>query len=523
MRIVFLVLVIVSSFAICDSFSQAKSVEGYVFESGNRGYLDNVTVRALDRGNEVASAVTDPSGYFAMEVPGNNTYVMEVSKQYFYGMMDTIFVQEQKTFLKYELKREPGYVFEITLAEARTSEDVVVDQIKGALIEVYNNTTKQSELVLEDYQDHEFKVNLQKGNHYTILIRKKGYLAKRMEAFVNVNGCLLCFEGIGRVDPGITDNLTENNQNGVLLANVELDSLFRGKKLQINNLYYDLGKWDIKEEAQDELQKVITMMNDNPHLKIELGSHTDSRGSSASNLELSKKRARSAVNYLRSRGQIPSWRINYKGYGEEELVNACVDGVKCEEEEHARNRRTELKIVGIEEEVGPRKSLATMKQEEFMDELLAEIESEGVIKVTADGTTKIQTPKIETPETDSIAEVVEEQEVVFEDVTEVDDSGMENFRKNAEVKVDELQFDDYVQLQEDGYKIVIKTSETALPPDDMLWKKHNKLSVTFDGKEFLYTIGKFTTEGDAMEFFNTVKLEYADAYIIQYKDGVLVD
>lgn len=513
------VLVMFLFFTISESVAQVNSVEGYIFESGNRGYLNNVTVSALDRGNEVASTLTDASGFFSLVVPGNNTYVMEVSKQYFYPKLDTIFVKDQKTFLKYELKREPGYVFEITLAEARNSEDVVVDQIKGALIEVYNNTSKESVLVLDDYQDHEFKVNLQKGNHYTILIRKKGYLAKRMEAFVNVNGCLLCFEGIGRVDPGITDNLTENNQNGVLLANVELDSLFRGKKLQINNLYYDLGKWDIKPEAEDELVKVITMMNDNPHLKIELGSHTDSRGTSESNLDLSKKRARSAVNYLRSRGQIPNWRINYKGYGEEELVNACADGVKCEEDEHARNRRTELKIVGIEEETGPRKSLATMKQEEFMDELLAEIESQGVIKVTKDGM-----EKVEMPESKPIVEqkVVEAQDT--EETEVIDDTGMENYRKGVdEVKVDKLEFNDYVEVHEDGFKIVIKESETPLSPDDMLWKKHNKLEVTFDGKQFLYSIGKFETKNDANEFFNTAKLEYPTAYLVEYRDGLKVN
>ncbi len=509
------------------TLSGQKTIEGYVYQSGNRGFVNEVDIAVFDRGNEIASTQTDASGFFSVSVPKAGRYKVVVSKDYFFGLEDDVDVGDEKTFVKYEIKREPGYDFEITLAQARTDENVVVDQIKGALIEVYNNTTKESVLVLDDYQEHEFGVTLEKGNHYTILIRKEGFLAKRMEAFVNVEGCLLCFEGIGdiqrgRATPGVTENLTENNQNGVLLANVELDSLFKGKRLQINNLYYDLGKWDIKPQAEEELQKVITMMKDNPHLSVELGSHTDSRGTSQSNMVLSEKRARSAVSYLRSRGPIPSWRINFKGYGEEELVNGCGDGVDCEEEEHARNRRTELKIVGIEQEVGPRKSLATMKQEEFMDELLAEIQNDGVIKVTEQGTQRIPNPAIndqsvEESEEKTVEKVVEE--IVEEIVEEVDDTGMENFRSDAKAQGEALPPDENLS----GYTIVIKDQKEALASDDMLWKKHPKLKVQFDGNKFLYSIGSFENQADCKALYDSVKLEYSNAYMYNLSTGMKVD
>ena len=73
---------------------------------------------------------------------------------------------------------------------------------------MYNNTTKEQVIKLENHPDPEFKLPMQKGNHYTILVRKKGYLAKQMEAYVNVRGCILCFEGISDVRPGVTENLT---------------------------------------------------------------------------------------------------------------------------------------------------------------------------------------------------------------------------------------------------------------------------------------------------------------------------
>jgi len=85
-------------------------------------------------------------------------------------------------------------------------------------------------------------------------------------------------------------------------------------------------------------------MNENP-INVELGSHTDSRGSFAYNDKLSQNRAQSAVNYIVSQG-IAITRITAKGYGERQLTNKCSDGIKCTDEEHQANRRTEFKVLG---------------------------------------------------------------------------------------------------------------------------------------------------------------------------------
>jgi outer membrane protein OmpA-like peptidoglycan-associated protein len=105
-----------------------------------------------------------------------------------------------------------------------------------------------------------------------------------------------------------------------------------------------LGKWDIRNDAAVELDKIVQAMKDNPTVVIELGSHTDSRGSNQANLDLSDKRAKASAEYIVSQG-IDSNRIYGKGYGESRIVNRCKDGVKCREEEHAQNRRTEFKVV----------------------------------------------------------------------------------------------------------------------------------------------------------------------------------
>ena len=117
-----------------------------------------------------------------------------------------------------------------------------------------------------------------------------------------------------------------------------------GKVIEINPIYFDLGKCNIRPDAATELDKIVSVLNDNPAMVIELGSHTDRRGSDASNLSLSDKRAKSSAAYIVSKG-IPKARIQGKGYGEKKLLNRCTNGVKCSEEEHQLNRRTEFIIV----------------------------------------------------------------------------------------------------------------------------------------------------------------------------------
>ncbi|WJS94588.1 OmpA family protein [Flavobacterium johnsoniae] len=115
------------------------------------------------------------------------------------------------------------------------------------------------------------------------------------------------------------------------------------KTLNISMIYFDLGKWNITDQAAVELEKILAVMQEYPKMKIDIRSHTDSRSSAKSNMILSDKRAKSIVAWLTSKG-IASDRLKGKGYGESRLLNKCKDGVKCSEEEHLRNRRSEFVI-----------------------------------------------------------------------------------------------------------------------------------------------------------------------------------
>ena len=116
------------------------------------------------------------------------------------------------------------------------------------------------------------------------------------------------------------------------------------KLYEINSIYYDLDKADIRTDAAEELDKIVQFLTDNTQMNLELGAHTDARASTGYNLKLSQRRAESAVNYIIRRG-IAKDRIKPKGYGEGQLINECSDGVECPEEMHQQNRRTEFKII----------------------------------------------------------------------------------------------------------------------------------------------------------------------------------
>jgi outer membrane protein OmpA-like peptidoglycan-associated protein len=113
----------------------------------------------------------------------------------------------------------------------------------------------------------------------------------------------------------------------------------------LETIYFDLDKSNIRPDAAKELDKVVALMNRYPAMEIRLESHTDSRADDRYNMKLSDRRAKSTYNYIISKG-IDAKRIpKYEGFGESQLVNKCSNGVKCTKEEHQLNRRTEFIIL----------------------------------------------------------------------------------------------------------------------------------------------------------------------------------
>lgn len=116
-----------------------------------------------------------------------------------------------------------------------------------------------------------------------------------------------------------------------------------GLTIELENIYYDFDKYNIRPDAAIELDKVVDVMRRHPDLVVELRSHTDVRGTDGYNETLSANRAKSAVDYIVKRG-ISRSRITSKGYGETWLTNECQNDVPCDEPDHQMNRRTEIKV-----------------------------------------------------------------------------------------------------------------------------------------------------------------------------------
>jgi outer membrane protein OmpA-like peptidoglycan-associated protein len=371
------------------AFCQKVTLEGYVFEELNRGYLNEVKVTVLEKsGVYVGETLSDIDGHFKFEVQAGKEYTLQYEKKIFQRVAEDVSTvgknAGEKIFLKKQLERQPGYLLEVTLADKRFNETVNVDAINGARIEIFNITSNKEELVIDSAKSPVFSQTLLQGYHYAIMLRKKGYFTRRMDAHVNIDGCYLCMEGFGTVTPGMVSNVTSarDNKIGTLLANVDLTRIDTTKNIVFQNIYYAYNSSDITEEARKELDKVTSLLQNNGALVVELGSHTDSRGSAESNKRLSQARAESAVNYILGSGTIDRSRLQAKGYGEAFLTNKCEDGTPCNEDEHIRNRRTELKIIGFTIDPNEGKSLAEIIHAEEMVKFLKAGDSQKEYKAT---------------------------------------------------------------------------------------------------------------------------------------------
>lgn len=119
-----------------------------------------------------------------------------------------------------------------------------------------------------------------------------------------------------------------------------------GTVIQLPNIYYNFDDASLRPDALQDLNLVVQLLNMYPEVDLELASHTDARGRTRYNQELSQNRSNNAVQYILSQG-ISNNRIRAAGYGEAKVRNRCVDGVACSEQEHQQNRRTEIVVTKV--------------------------------------------------------------------------------------------------------------------------------------------------------------------------------
>ena len=194
--------------------------------------------------------------------------------------------------------------------------------LAGSKVSVDFGSEKKEFVVGEDGQ---FSFELEENQNYNFFASRENYLN---------NTAKFSTKGIGK-DP----------ENPILTFEIEivLDKIYKDREITLDNIYYDFDASNIRTDAQPTLNKLTTVLEQNPTIKIELASHTDCQGNANYNENLSQRRAQSAVNYLIANGIDPI-RLSARGYGESSLAIDCVCS-RCSDEEHQVNRRTTFKII----------------------------------------------------------------------------------------------------------------------------------------------------------------------------------
>lgn len=171
--------------------------------------------------------------------------------------------------------------------------------------------------------------------------------------FLNVD-CNTTYTIVGAKKGFVSDSdtvITEDISGIKIVSELFLTPLIIDNQIVINPIYFDFDKWDIRADAEYELEKIVKVLKEFPKMIIRIESHTDSRGDNDYNRKLSDNRAKSTRDYIISRGIHPSRILSALGFGEDQLLNHCNDANadKCTEEEHQVNRRSYFYIVKDED------------------------------------------------------------------------------------------------------------------------------------------------------------------------------
>ncbi len=307
-------------------------ISGVVSNAESKKIIAGAYVVLIDeKGKQITSVLTDENGHYVLPALSGKKYTIQVKHDGFQMEEAVLTTQETSVIKDFSLK-ENTVVLVFNVEEKGTKSalpDVKIKLEDLAYKTIQNLTTDSKGAAKQLCPTYKVgdKLNMQ------VTLSKEGYLTKTVKLQIPIQSREV--------------NVSE-------MLDIALSKLQVGNDLSqmidINPIYFDLGKFAIRKDAAVELDKIVKVMNEYPSMKIELGSHTDCRSSKASNQALSDKRAKASADYIKKRITNPE-RIKGVGYGESRLkVDCpCEGNVKsnCPEEEHQKNRRTEFIIVSM--------------------------------------------------------------------------------------------------------------------------------------------------------------------------------
>lgn len=313
-----------------------KTIKGETKDNKNEPLAEATVHLYNESGTLIATTTSDKDGHFTFEVEPEKTFSLNGKKEkYFEGKTsvnsDTPDTEIPATLI---LEKDPGISLYAIVTDKKTGHPlagvkmIIADNITG---KEFIYITKESGDLKRPL--HDKKINDRVS--YTVTLQKEGYFTKT----VTYNT--------------VFDKEGQYNVNAKLNLSLDPEVKDLSQMVTLNPINFDLGKFNIRPDAAKELDKIVEVMNQYPNMVIELGAHTDCRGSAKTNEVLSDKRARASANYIKTKITNPD-RIYGKGYGESRLLNDCECEGKvvspCTEEQHAANRRTEFKVVSTGDE-----------------------------------------------------------------------------------------------------------------------------------------------------------------------------
>lgn len=312
-----------------------KRIEGITLDK-NGEVVPGAEVSLMDaEGNVLETVTTGEDGFFNFQAEDKTDYRLKGTKADYFEGKETANTKGDDVVIKADLvlEKDPGISLVGIITEKGSNE-----LIQGVKINVLDNLGGPEADYLTDAEGM-FRNPLEGKKladriSYNIKLEKEGYLPKTITYNKLLN------------KPGQYEVHSELDLSMTKLE-VGMDI---GTAIDIQPIYFDVNKYDIRPDAAIELQKIVDVMNAYPKMVIELGSHTDCRATEAYNLKLSDNRAKASAAWIKKKISSPD-RIYGKGYGESQLVNHCAcdrtdkDNRICSEEEHQANRRTEFRIV----------------------------------------------------------------------------------------------------------------------------------------------------------------------------------
>ena len=310
-----------------DGFPSSLTVSGSIYDSIGRFPLIGASVEVKKDGKVVEKLTADDSGKYIFYVEPNSEYELS-SIVLGYNPNSVTYKSIDERFGKMDnwnlaMQSSAAFISGIITGFERNRDGTIKElgPLAGAKVILYENQ-KQVKIVEADSKGEYRFGDIKENTMYDVKAVMEGYFLDSKPL------------SVGQITQSIDFNKGTGYDMDIPLEKIQ-------EVIQLNNIHYDLGKHDLRQEAKDELDKLVALLKKNSHLKVEIRSHTDSKGSISSNDKLSQRRAAAVVDYLVLKG-IDRSRLTPKGYGERVLL------VKPErsEADYQANRRTEFKVIG---------------------------------------------------------------------------------------------------------------------------------------------------------------------------------